>query len=135
MIIISLHACRQLTQTFPPNLNRQTSTVPESVESQRERTMKLNCLSIQEKENSRLIYRREKRKNSVPTAKAGVRSRVPVPSPHPQHGACRGRWGLARPTGAASLRPHPRVHQHRRLRKSLGQTPSQQKAKKAKHNP
>ena len=38
MIITSLHPCRQLTQTFPPNLNRQTSTVPESVESKRQRT-------------------------------------------------------------------------------------------------
>jgi len=38
MIITSLHPCRQLTQTFPPNLHRETSTVPESVESKRERT-------------------------------------------------------------------------------------------------
>jgi len=41
-------------------------------------------------------------------------------------GGRRGRWGQARPMGAASHRPHARVHQHRRLRKPPGQIPSQQ---------
>jgi hypothetical protein len=36
----------------------------------------------------------------MPTAKAGAQSRVPVPSPSPQHGGRRGRWGQARLVGA-----------------------------------
>jgi len=53
------------------------------------------------------IYTKEREGNSMPTAKAGARSQVPVPSPHPRHGGRRDWWGQARPTGR---RPHPRVH-------------------------
>jgi len=81
----------------------------------------------------------------MPTAKAGAKCRVPVPSPPPRHGGRRGRWGqarlvgagetgggrrgwwgLARPMGAVSLRPYARARQHQALGKPPGQIPSQQ---------
>ena len=89
----------------------------------RRRRRRIVCRS-NERENYGLIYEREK-ENCLPTAKAGAQSRVPVPSPPPRHRGRRGRWGQARPMGAAS-RHHARVHQHRRLRKPPGQIPSQQ---------
>jgi len=49
-----------------------------SVESKRERMKKLNCLSIQEKENIRLIYR-EKTILGKAEYHNRVRSRLPVP--------------------------------------------------------
>jgi hypothetical protein len=61
----------------------------------------------------------------MPTAKAGAQSRVPVPSPPPQHGGRRGWWGQARPMGAVSHRPHARARQHQTLGKPPGQIPSQ----------
>jgi hypothetical protein len=64
------------------------------VESKRERMKKLNCLSIQEKENTRLIQRKDHTRRSrvsqpslKPTTSAGAR-------PPPQHGGRRGPWGL-----------------------------------------
>jgi hypothetical protein len=56
----------------PPLLSRQ------SVESKRERMKKLNCLSIQEKENTRLIHR-EKTILGEAEYHNRVRSRLPVP--------------------------------------------------------
>jgi len=64
-----------------------------------EEEKKMNCLS-KEKENYGVIYERERRKNSMPTAKAGAQCRVPVPNPPPHHGGRRGRWGQARLMGA-----------------------------------
>jgi hypothetical protein len=55
---------------------------------------KIFCRS-KEKENYGLVYEREK-ENSMPTAKAGTQSRVPVPSPPPRNGGRRGRRGPAR---------------------------------------
>jgi hypothetical protein len=49
-----------------------------SVERKRERMKKLNCLSIQEKENTRLIYR-EKTILGEAEHHNRVRSRLPVP--------------------------------------------------------
>jgi hypothetical protein len=65
------------------------------VESKRERTKELNCLSIQEKENSRLIYREKTilgfaeyhNRSPKPSTSAGAR-------PPPRHGGKRGLWGL-----------------------------------------
>jgi hypothetical protein len=65
------------------------------VESKRERTKKLNCLSIQEKENTRLIYREKTtfgfaeyhNRSPKPSTSAGAR-------PPPRHGGRRGPWGL-----------------------------------------
>jgi len=62
-----------------------------SVESKRERTKKLNCLSIHEKENTRLIYREKTilgeaeyhNRSPKPTTSAGAR-------PPPLHGGRRG---------------------------------------------
>ena len=65
------------------------------VESKRERMKKLNCLSIQEKENTRLIYREK-----AILGEAEYHNRSPKPStsagarPPPQHGGRRGPWGL-----------------------------------------
>jgi hypothetical protein len=65
------------------------------VESKRERMKKLNCLSIQEKENTRLIYRE---KTILGEAEYHNRSPKPTTSavarPPPQHGGRRGPWGL-----------------------------------------
>jgi len=47
------------------------------------------------------IYKRERRKNPMPTAKAGAQCRVPVPSRPPRHGGRLGRQGQARPMGAS----------------------------------
>jgi hypothetical protein len=66
-----------------------------SVESKRERTKKLSCLSIQEKETSRLIYREKTilgfaeyhNRSPKPSTSAGAR-------PPPRHGGRRGPWGL-----------------------------------------
>jgi hypothetical protein len=56
---------------------------------------KLNCLSIQEKENTRLIYRE---KTILGEAEYHDRSPKPTTSararPPPQHGGRRGPWGL-----------------------------------------
>jgi len=83
-------------------------------------------LSIDPKRGKTIdLYTKREKENSMPTAKAGAQSRVPVPSSPPQHGGRRGWWGQARPMGAASHRPHARVHRHRRLRKPPGQIPSQ----------
>jgi len=67
---------------------RNTEIILLSVESKRERTKKLNCLSIQEKENSRLIYEREGRKTPC---------RLPKPEPEAEY-QCRG-MGETRPVG------------------------------------
>jgi len=97
----------------------------------KERRSSIVCRS-KERENYRLIYERERRKTPC---------RLPKPEPKAEYqcralllsmgageadGGRRGRWGQARPMGAASHRPHARVHQHRRLRKPPGQIPSQQ---------
>jgi len=66
-----------------------------NVEINRERTEKLNCLSIQEEENTRLIYRekailREAEYHNwspKPSTSAGAR-------PPPRHGGRRRPWGL-----------------------------------------
>jgi len=69
--------------------------VRQDVESKRERTKKLNCLSIQEKENTRLIYREK-----TILGKAEYHNWSPKPStstgarPPPRHGGRRGPWGL-----------------------------------------
>jgi len=58
-----------------------------SVESKRERMKKLNCLSIQEKENTKLVYREK-----TIRGEAEYHNRSPKPStsagtrPPPQHG-------------------------------------------------
>jgi len=81
---------------------RNTEIILLSVESKRERTKKLNCLSIQDKENSRLIYAREGRKTPC---------RLPKLEPEAEYqcrgmgtdeadGGYRGRWGQARPMEA-----------------------------------
>jgi len=65
-----------------------------TVESKRERTKKLNCLFIQEKENTKLIYREKTilgeaeyhNPSPKPSTSAGAR-------PPPQHGGRRGPWG------------------------------------------
>jgi len=65
------------------------------VEGKRGRMKKLNCLLIQKKENSRLIYTEKTRLGEAeyhhpspkPTTSAGAR-------PPPQHGGRRGPWGL-----------------------------------------
>jgi len=70
------------------------------VESKRERMKKLNCLSIQEKENTRLIYR-EKTILGEAEYHIRVRSRLPVPElglllcmgAGEAHGGRRGWWG------------------------------------------
>jgi len=65
-----------------------------AVESKRERMKKLNCLSIQEKENTKLIYREK-----TILGEAEYHNRSPKPSisagarPPPQHGGRRGPWG------------------------------------------
>ena len=43
-----------------------------------------------DRENNRLIYKRERRKSPMPTAKAKAQCRVPLPRAPPRHG---GRWG------------------------------------------
>jgi len=66
-----------------------------TVESKRERMKKLNCLSIQGKENSRLIYKEKTilgeaeyhNRSPKTTTSAGAR-------PPPVHGGRRGPWGL-----------------------------------------
>jgi hypothetical protein len=63
------------------------------VESKRERMKKLNCLLIQEKENSKLIYREETilreaeyhNPSPKPSTSAGAR-------PPPRHGGRQGPW-------------------------------------------
>jgi len=77
------------------------------VESKRERTKKLNCLSIQEKENSRLIYLyTEEREGKL---HADCQSRSPKPSisaearPPAQFGGRRGSWGQTRLVGAGKV--------------------------------
>jgi len=98
----------------------------EPVESKRERMKKLNCLSIQEKENTKLIHRKK-----TILGEAEYHNRSPKPStsaaarPPPQHGGRRGWWGQARPMGAVSHRPHARAFQHQTLGKPPGQIPSQ----------
>ena len=54
---------------------------------------------------------------------ADCQSRSPQPSTSAEPSSSA--WGQARPMGAASHRPHARVHRHRRLRKPPGQIPSQ----------
>jgi len=64
------------------------------VESKRERTKELNCLLIQEKENTKLIYREK-----TILGEAEYHNRSPKPSTSagartpPQHGGRRGPWG------------------------------------------
>jgi len=105
---------------------------------EKERRSSIVCRS-KERENDGLIYERERRKSSMPTARARARSRASVPrlglllsmGAAEADGGRRGWWGQtrlvgqARSMGAASHRPHARVHQHRRLTKPPGQTPSQ----------
>jgi hypothetical protein len=88
--------------------------------------------------DGKIVLIREK-ESSMPTARAGGRSRAPMPrlglllsmGAGEADGGRRGWWGQtrlvgqARSMGAASHRPHARVHQHRRLRKPPGQIPSQ----------
>ena len=65
------------------------------VESKKETTKKLNCLLIQEKENTRLIYREKTilgeaeyhNRSLKPSTSAGAR-------PPPRHGGRRGPWEL-----------------------------------------
>ena len=85
------------------------------------------------------LYTKERKESPMPTGRAGARSRASVPrlglllsmGAGEAEGGRRGWWGRrdwwgqARSMGAASHRPHARVHQHRRLRKPPGQTPSQ----------
>jgi len=76
----------------------QTPSQHDVVESKRERTKKLNCLSIQEKKNTRLIYREKTilgeaeyhNGSPKPSTSAGAR-------PPPQHGGRRGPWGPQAP--------------------------------------
>jgi hypothetical protein len=74
------------------------------VESKRERMKKLNCLSIQEKENTKLIYREK-----AILGEAEYHNRSPKPStsagarPPPQHG---GRRGHSHRPDARNLRPN-----------------------------
>ena len=60
------------------------------------------CRSKEKGKLRTYIWKREK-ENWMPTAKAGAQCRVPVP--RSQHGGRQGRWGQARPMGAASHRP------------------------------
>jgi len=68
--------------------------VTNGVESKRERMKKLNCLSIQEKENTKLIYIEK-----TILGEAEYHNRSPKPStsagarPPPRHGGRRGQWG------------------------------------------
>jgi hypothetical protein len=64
---------------------------------------KKNCLSIQREGNYELIYERERRKSSMPTARAGAPSRPSVPRlglSLSMGVGRRGRWGLVRLVGA-----------------------------------
>jgi len=98
---------------------------------------KLNCLSIQEKENTKLIYRE---KTILGEAEYHNRSPKPSTSAEPisstwgqarpmgadeAGGGRRGWWGQARPMGAVSHRPHARARQHQTLGKPPGQIRSQ----------
>jgi len=67
----------------------------EGVESKRERTMKLNCLSIQEKENTRPIY-------GEITILGEAEYHQQSPKPSTSAGARSSAWGQARPMGATS---------------------------------
>jgi hypothetical protein len=64
------------------------------VERKRERMKKLNCLSIQEKENTKLIYRE---KTILGEAEYHNRSPKPSTSAEPVSST----WGQARPMGAS----------------------------------
>jgi len=96
--IISSHPLATLLEPEPLFLTnsvwmpcevRQSVDVGVGVESKRERTKKLNCLSIQEKENTRLIYREK-----IMLGKAEYHNWSPKPSTSagtrpPQHGSCK----------------------------------------------
>jgi len=56
---------------------------------------KMNCLSIQREGKTIDLYTKEREGK----LHADCQSRVPVPSPPPQHGGRRGRWGQARQVG------------------------------------
>jgi len=76
-----------------------------TVESKRERTKKLNCLSIQ-REGKLRTYIRKRQKEKL---HADCQSRSPKPSisvearPPAQHGSRRGWWGQTRLVGAGEV--------------------------------
>jgi hypothetical protein len=80
---------------------------------------KLNCLSIQEKENTRLIYTEKtilgeaeyhgKVRSQLPVAELGLLLSMGVGE---AYGGRRGWWGQVRPMEAVSHRPHARARQH-----------------------
>jgi hypothetical protein len=78
----------------PERCTRDARRLHSGVESKRERMKKLNCLSIQEKENTKLIYREK-----TILGEAEYHNRSPKPStsagarPPPQHGGRRGPLG------------------------------------------
>jgi hypothetical protein len=97
----------------------------------------MDCLPIQEKENSRFIYERERRKTLCqllkpkPETEYQCRALLLGMGVDEVDGGTRGWWGHGRPMGAASHRPHARSFRpmgavsRQMPQKPPGQIPSQ----------